>query len=296
MRAPAGDDQPIPAPSLFATASVLGAADLTEPEMSDLFGEDRREVEAEDGRLLSFFAGDCRHVVLKAKELQVLRPHGHILRTGGALTPDEAAMTSTAWMAVVFHSMVTQGHVSINRLLSTVRSYLGLFRSQGQRLFVQLGAVWRLLDVPSAFEMTPQACRWYYRYAEGLIRIESRASVDRHELCLSVDVLSGPGLRFLLVNHVAINVDDGADPVPAQYVEDGQGAFVRPIPGSDLGRRFPDGGFGLVPAPGTPVERPGAELPFARGRSPYRTGAAEVPMDAFLGGLTAGVDRLAVTI
>jgi cellobiose phosphorylase len=71
---------------------------------------------------LSFFAGDCGHVVLKAKELQVLRPHGHILRTGGALTPDEASMTSTAWMAGVFHSMVTQVHVSINRLLSAVHS------------------------------------------------------------------------------------------------------------------------------------------------------------------------------
>jgi cellobiose phosphorylase len=40
----------------------------------------------------------------------------------------------------------------------------------------------------------------------------------------------------------------------------------------------------------------GVELSFARGRSPYRTGAAEVPMDAFLGGLTAGVNRLGVAI
>jgi 1,2-beta-oligoglucan phosphorylase len=265
---PAKNDQRSPAPSLFATAPLLDAADLAEAEIRDLFGEDLREVEREDGRLWSFFAGDCGHVVLKAKELQVLRPHGHILRTGGALTPDEAAMTSTVWMAGVFHSMVTQGHVSINRLLSTIHSYLGLFRSQGQRLFVELGGVWRLLDVPSAFEMTPQACRWYCRYAEGLIRVESRAPVDRHELCLSVDVLSGPGLRFLLANHLAINGDDGADPVPVQRLEDGQGVFVRPNPGSDVGRRFPDGGFRLVPAPGTPVERLGGdELLFPDGVS-----------------------------
>ena len=60
-----------------------------------------------------------------------------MLRTGRALSPDETALTSTVWMAGVFHSMVTQGHVGINRLLSTTRSYLGLFRSHGQRVFVQ---------------------------------------------------------------------------------------------------------------------------------------------------------------
>ena len=68
----------------------------------------------------------------------MLRPHGHILRTGDHLVPDEASLTSTVWMAGVFHSMVTQGHVSINRFLSTTRSYLGLLRCGGQRVFVEL--------------------------------------------------------------------------------------------------------------------------------------------------------------
>ena len=171
-------------------------------------------MEREDGRTLSFFVGDCSHVVLKAKEQSVLRPHGHILRTGNGLTPDEASLTSTTWMAGVFNSMVTQGHVSINRFLSTTHSYLGLFRSHGQRLFAELEGGWQLLDVPSANEMTPQACRWFYRHSGGLIRIESRAPTDCHELNLSVEVVSGPALRFLLSNHVAINGDDGADAVP----------------------------------------------------------------------------------
>ena len=73
------------------------------------------------------------------QRVRVQRPHGHLLRTGRHLTPDETALTSTAWMGGVFHSMVTQGHVSINRFLSTVHSYVGLFRSHGQRVFVQLG-------------------------------------------------------------------------------------------------------------------------------------------------------------
>ena len=115
-----------------------------------------RRASTNRARCLSFFHGDDRHVVLRAKELRVQRPHGHLLRTGRHTTPDESALTSTAWMSGVFHSMVTQGHVSINRFLSTVHSYLGLFRSHGQRVFVEIDGAWQLLDVPSAFEMSPR--------------------------------------------------------------------------------------------------------------------------------------------
>jgi cellobiose phosphorylase len=267
-RASKANNGAMPGASLFATAPLLAALDLTEPEISDLFGVRLREVEREDNRMLSFFAGERSHVVLKTKELRVLRPHGHILRTGSGLTPDEAALTTTVWMAGVFHSMVTQGHVSINRFLSTTHSYLGLFRSHGQRVFVETDGGWQLLDVPSAFELTPEACRWFYRHAAGLIRVESRASTDRHELTVSVDVLSGPALRFLVSNHVAINGDDGANDIPVRYIQDGQGVFVRPVPDCDVGWRFPEGGFRVDALPGTFIERVGGdEVLFADGRS-----------------------------
>ena len=161
-------------PSLFATAPLLDALDLTEAEIADLFGGELREVEREDGRILSFFTGTNRHVVLKAKELSVLRPHAQILRTGDRLVPDEAALTSNTWMGGVFHAMVTQGHVSINRFLSTTHSYLGLFRGNGLRLFVEGVDGWHLLDVPSAFEMTPESSRWIYKHPAGLIEVQQR--------------------------------------------------------------------------------------------------------------------------
>ena len=261
------DGRPVAA-SLFSTAPLLRSLDLTQAGIAALFGTRLREVEREDGRPLSFFLGERSHVALKAKELEVLRPHGQILRTGGGLTPDEAALTSTCWMGGVFHSMVTQGHVSINRFLSTTHGYLGLFRSHGQRLFVEIDGGWQLLDVPSAFEMSPQGCRWYYRHAGGLIRVESLAPTDRHELLLSMEVLEGGAVRFLLSSHMAINGDDGSDPVPVRYEQDDQGFFIRPIPECDVGRRFPEGGFRLDPLPGTQIERFGGdELLFADGCS-----------------------------
>ncbi len=122
--------------------------------------------------------------------------------------------------------------------------------------------------MPSAFEMAPEGCRWIYRHAEGMLEVRSRALTERHELTLEIEVLAGGPLRFLLTNHVALNGDDGSEPGPVLFDREGMGAFVRAIPESDVGRRYPDGGFHLMPFPGTVVEQLGGdELLFADGSS-----------------------------
>jgi 1,2-beta-oligoglucan phosphorylase len=218
--------------------------------------------------LLSFFCGEDRHVALLAKELRVQRPHGHMLRTGRRLTPDESALTSTTCMCGVFHSMLTQGHVSINRFLSTVRSYLGLYKSHGQRIFVEIDGAWRLLDTPSAFEMTPDACRWIYRHAGGLIEVHSEARSDPHAFALQLDVRSGPPVRALISHHIAIDGDDGAIDGVVSWRTEGDGIAVSPNVGVDLRRRFPQGFFLISPDAGAKFEHVGGdELLFCDGRS-----------------------------
>ncbi len=170
--------------TLFAAAAPLQATDLDAGALRRLFPPPWRHEETDErsGDRLSFFHGADSHVVLRAKELRVLRPHGQLLRTGRHLTPDESALTSTVWMSGVFHSMLAQGHVSINRFLSANRSYLGFFRSQGLRVFAQIAGEWRLLGVPSAFEMAPERCRWIYRHAAGEIQLRSAARTGPHAL------------------------------------------------------------------------------------------------------------------
>jgi cellobiose phosphorylase len=158
--------------------------------------------------------------------------------------------------------------VNINRFLSTTRSYLGLTRSTGQRLFVETADGWVRLDVPSAFAMTPGSCRWVYAHAGGTIEVLSRAATDRHELLLSIAVLDGAPCRFLVSHHVAVAGDDGADPVPVRFAADGAAVVVRTVPDTDLGRRFPDGCFRIALGSGATLERVGGdELLFADGRS-----------------------------
>ena len=255
-----------PARSLFAGAIPLDSLDLETGEIRDLFGDTPYHEERENGQLLSFFTGRASHVVMKAKELKVLRPHGHLLRTGASLTPDESALTSTCWMAGVFHSMVTQGHVSINRFLSTCHTYLGLFRSHGQRIFVDFDGTPILLDLPSAFEMTPASCRWIYKHRGGLIEVRATAPANGHELRLEISIRQGPAAKFLIVHHVAINGDDGSLAIPLRREAHGNGVMVKAVPDCDVGRRFPEGGFKITPATGTVLESIGGdELLFADG-------------------------------
>ena len=189
--------------SLFATAPPLQAQALNAQAQ---FPPPWRHVErAADGALLSFFHGNAAHVVLPAKEAAVLRPHGHLLRSGTQLLPDEAAMVSTCWMDGVFHSMLTQGHVAANRMLSTQRGMLGLFRSQGLRVFVQLDGHWQLLDRPSAFEMQPASARWLYQHAAGLIELRAAAEAQAGRVSLSIQ---GADTPLLLTLDLALDGDD----------------------------------------------------------------------------------------
>lgn len=259
--APAFDAAPSAEPSLFARAGWLAVQDLAEAELDELFGAERRHEERIDGAPAAFFTPDGRHVVLRAKEYAVLRPHGHLLRGGLALVPDESALTSTVWMAGVFHSMLTQGHVSINRFLSTVRGYLGQFRGHGLRLFVRSGGGWKQLGVPSAFEIGADTCRWFYRHAAGLIVVESR--VDG----LRLEVRRGRSVDVLATLHVALGGDDGAAPALPRVQRDGDAVLVAPPPGSEMARRFPGGGFALVPQDGTRLDAVGGdERLYADGR------------------------------
>jgi cellobiose phosphorylase len=269
--APSGATPVRPAATLFSAREPLRCRDLTEAEVASLWGADRRHVERSDGdrgALLSFFTGEHTHVALRAKELAVLRPHGHILRTGNSLVPDEAALTTTSYMTGVFNCLVTQGHVSINRFLSTTRSYLGLQREHGQRIFVEGSDGWTLLDVPSAWEVGPSHCRWIYAHDGGWIEVRVDASLEGHEVDLTVEVVAGAPARFLVSNHVALGGDDGSEPVPARFTRDGKGIAVTAPPDTDVGRRFPEGSFRLDPLRGSAIEEVGGdEHVFLDGRS-----------------------------
>ena len=258
------------ASSLFSSAPALVCAPLSDEELTTLAGEGRRHPEWAGRSLLSFFADDGCHVVTSDKQAAVLRPHGHIMRTGTALVPDGSSLTTTAWMAGTFHSQVTQGHVSLDRMLSTRRSYLGLQQAQGMRIFVKSPDVaggWALLDEPSAWAVGLDSCTWWYRHESGLIEVVSIAAAESDELALVIRVLTGPPVSLLICAHVALGGDDGQCPEPPVLERDNGGVTIRPIGGSLAAARFPGGSFRFSWEPGTIDEVCRDEALFLDGQS-----------------------------
>lgn len=236
-------------PSLFTQAGSLATQDVSEAQLAERFAPPWRQVERDaDGRLLSLFAACGTHVALPHKERLALRPHGQLLRTGVHLVPDERSLTSTCWMGGVFHSMVTEGHVSANRLLSTVRSTLGLNRSSGQRVFVEVDGRWQLLGRPSAFAMSERQCQWIYAHAGGVLTVRASAAAEDHALSLALQVDAGPARRFLVTHHLALQGDDGLAPGLPTWQRGADGAVtVAPAPGSAAQRQYRGGSFALQP-------------------------------------------------
>ena len=239
--------------TLFSPVELLPCLDLPVDQLTQLAGPGDHHAEGEPNDPFSFFTDDGTHVVLRAKERSLLRPHGHILRTGNRLVPDEASLASTAWMAGVFHSQVTQGHATLNRILSTRRGYVQPARARGLRVFMRTTAFdgnWALLDEPSAWAVSADRCRWWYRHSRGLIEVVATAPASSHQLTFQLRVLEGEPTRFLICANLAFDEDDGSDPGSAEFSSDASGVTVRPGPGTVAAARFPNGSVRLEWEPG----------------------------------------------
>ena len=174
-----------PPRSLFGAALPFAADDLDADTLAELAGHSQRShVElGPDGELLSWFGDDGSHLVTAAKERAVLRPHGHVLRTGDALVPDTRTLTSTIWMTGTFHSQLTRGHVGRDRLLSTRRGYLGVQRAHGMRIFVEdpsAATGWALLETPSAWALRTDGATWWYSNDDVALEVASSAPTWAH--------------------------------------------------------------------------------------------------------------------
>jgi CRISPR-associated protein Csx3 len=167
------------------------------------------------------------HLVSAAKQRAVLRPHGHLMRSGGSWEPDEDAVTVTSWMAGSFVSHLTQGHVSRTPVLSMRRSYLGLKQAHGLRIFVgdaEGDEAWSLLGPPSAWFVSSNSCRWWYATDAGTIEVCSTTPETEH--AARVEVHSDRPLRLLVAAHLALFGDDGADVAQIRFRADDSAAVV----------------------------------------------------------------------
>ncbi|HET9522391.1 MAG TPA: hypothetical protein VFO73_15185, partial [Candidatus Limnocylindrales bacterium] len=249
----AGPAHPRPR-GLFDAPVLFRSDDLGPADLERFFGSDRRHVERHDGTLWSFFHGRQQHVVLKAKELAVERPTGHIMRSGRDVLPSDDILSVTAWMFGVFGSHLTIGNTSFNKLLGVFRNPLNVLKSSGQRIAVRTERGDELLGVPSAFEMGPNGARWIYRDGRFTLSVWLTTSLDAPVCRLDIDVERGGPLRFIISDSVVVGANEG-DAMPRVAVDPAT-RFVelRPAPEALVSRHYPETTFVIAPADPGQVE------------------------------------------
>src|ERR1700745_406222 len=121
----------------------------------------------------------------------------------------EATLCATAWMHGVFGAQLTIGNTSFHKLFSVSRDPYNITRGSGLRLLVETEDRWRLLTVPSAFEMGLSDCRWIYRLGERPIAVSATVSGDEPAMRWRVTV-EGEKCRFLAFGHLVLGEQEFA--------------------------------------------------------------------------------------
>lgn len=181
---------------------IFAAMDLSEEEISAHFSSSRRQEEYSNGRLGAFFYDYCSHVVLKSKELETERSHGHIMLSGTNLEPADDILTVTSWMNGVFGSHIAVGNTNFNKVLTTQKNGLNVLKSAGQRIYIKRRNKWVLLGMPSAFEMGLNHARWLYKDDENLIEVKVWTLDFYAASTLSIEFIKGEETEIMITNNV----------------------------------------------------------------------------------------------
>ena len=238
-----------------AVAEPLDAAGLAR-----LYPE-RLHEERLDDRLLSFFTQDPphnRHVVLRDKELLVTRRHGTLLRSGQSMLPDEATLCATCWMHGVFAAQLTIGNTSFHKLFSVSRDPYNITRASGLRMLIDMGEGWRLLTVPSAFEMGLSDCRWIYRFSRRTVSVHAIASGEDPAMQWRVAV-DGEPCRFLVFGHLVLGERELDTKSPIEADTQAKRFSLRPDPNSIWGQHYPNAVYHLVTSTPDAIEAIGGD-------------------------------------
>jgi 1,2-beta-oligoglucan phosphorylase len=206
-------------------------------EVNSLF-PNRHQEEWQGEELLSFFTDTHEHIVLKAKELLVERPHGHILMTGNNAHLNNQVLTTTSYMYGIFNSQLVLGNTSMNKMMTNARNALNVMKTSGQRIYIQMNGEYRLLTMPSMFEMGFNYARWYYKMADDMLIITNFSTVDTPEMHLQVRSASGKAYAYMVTNQMSMNNNEFM--VPFHMEQEADVLTFRADAASDSGKILPN--------------------------------------------------------
>jgi cellobiose phosphorylase len=280
-----------PPRSVLETALYLAGEPVSEAEIARAYPE-RLHEERQDGALLSFFTPDGaqnRHVALAEKERLMRRRHGAILRSGESMLLDEQTLSATCWMHGVFAAQLTIGNTALHKLFSVSRDPYNITQASGLRILADWGDGWRLLTVPSVFEMGLNDCRWVYHYPDGVITVHALTSAEDTAMAWTIET-SGKPCRFLVFGHLVMGEHEYRHPASVEIDEKAKRLSIRPGKDWIWGGKYGQAVHHLVTATPDAVEAMGS------GALLFEGDAAPRSADAWLAIRTKPTQRFAFAL
>lgn len=227
--------------NLFSSSEFFPSQDLNETEINQIYGGEKRFPEFNNGKLLSFFFGKNRHVVLGEKDVLTYRPHGHIIQSNINLKQDDKIVSLTTWSFGVFNSHLKQGNTNFNTLLSINTSQFNLLPETGQRIFLELNNRYYLLGVPSAYEMGLNYARWIYKLDSNIFQVTTWASPNKPIVNFDFKVISGQPINIIITNNL-----DELNGWQIKSLSNPNGLTFIPSPESLFSKNYPKAQYRLV--------------------------------------------------
>jgi len=194
----------------------VNGLDLDKKTVNTLYKTQRHQ-EVQDNKLLSFFTDNHAHVVLKQKELLVERPHGNIAISGGNRDYNKMTMASTHFMFGIFNSHIVLGNSNFHKMTSNLRSPLNTRKISGQRVFIKKDGVYKLLNLPSIFEVGANYSKWIYQFEDDQLIIESVTAYDKDEVNLEITSQNGKTYDLVVMNHLVMGANEDEWPVTIKH-------------------------------------------------------------------------------
>src|SRR5690606_20585289 len=146
------------------------------------------------------------------------------------------------------------------------RDPYNIVRSSGLRVLIEAGGAWRLLAVPSAFEIGLSDCRWIYALGERTVTLRALAAGDDPAIQWRI-AIEGEPCRLLVFGHLVLGERELDHAGRVEIAADARRVAFRPDPSSLWGQSYPDAVYHLVTSTPDAVEAIGGdELLYADGR------------------------------
>lgn len=229
-------------PALSFNTSVYGE-DFTIEEINQLYPSKSNE-EYNGNELISFFANRGSHIVLNKKEQLVERSHGHIILTGNTDYISDKILSTTNYMYGVFSSQTVLGNTNFNKLSSHQHNSLNANKSSGQRVFIEIDGTYRLLTMPSIFEIGLNYSKWLYKIDNDILELRTYATLDQPVIRFECFYHSGKPVNALVYHQLNSAPDEYE--VPLTYIHSDNKVTVQHAHDTLSGNIYPQLSFDII--------------------------------------------------